>query len=81
MPVKTLLFENCIQRYFDRLDFEDDARFLLPLFDRVHVAIEALFADVALRELVGMGFCAFSLKFHHLAPHLYPTATILRINH
>src|SRR6266852_501285 len=81
VPLACSLLENRIQRDFDRLDGDDDTRFLLLLFYRVHVAIEALFAGVALRELVGMGFCACSSYLHHVAPHLYPPAAILRINY
>src|SRR5712692_5730792 len=67
VPLACSLLENRIQRDFDRLDGDDDTRFLLLLFDRVHVAIETLFAGVALRECVGMGFCACSSYFHHVA--------------
>jgi hypothetical protein len=72
--------KNGVQRYFDRLDFDDDARFLVLLFNGVDVAIEALLAGVALRECVGMGLGAFTLDLDHSASHLDPPVAILRID-
>ena len=75
------LFENRIQRHFEGLNFDDYTRFPVFLIDRVDIAIEALLTGVQFGEFVGMGFGPFSLYLHHGTSHLYPTASILRINH
>src|SRR5215471_15016675 len=80
-PYPLNLFEYRIQGYFKRFNFDDDARFLLSLFNRIDITIKSLFTCVELREFVRMSFCANFAYLYYVTSYFDPTAVIVGIYH